>query len=562
MPPLFMAPRERRVVMKWKKALVPALLAGLGVLSILGVLYATAPGAGISPDSTQYIGAARNLLMGRGLRTIRWFETNWVPLTHFPPLFPSVLALGGLFGPDPAVVARWLNAFLMGANVFLLGYSLHRTTGGAVWTALLGSVLVLTSVNLVEVHTWAWSEPLMLFCGFAGLLALSLQLEEGGTWRLVAAAAWLALALLARYAALPLVIAALSGLLLFRRAALVARLREALLLFLVSCGPMGLWLLRNRWTAGIPTDRPFVTHWITTKHLLEGRTTCAGWFHWGAGKLTPVLQVRILCVALGVLLFLVALLVWKTWRPNKDAEGRPCPPRLPWLLLFFILTYPAFLVVSISFFDFATPLDNRLLCPLYFALVSFALGVMHAVCASGRWLRWAGAGLLALGGWFAWTHVHDLGKKLDNCHANGRGYASRGWRECRFFDRIRDMPDVPIYVNAIGVIDFYTGRLVRCVPLRRNMLSDRRNPDFEAQMQRMKDDLANKHGVFIELRSGGWHREFPPRAEFLKELGLQSVEKTPEAEVFVIPPPSPPEPKVETALPSEPGSLAEPPAAP
>jgi hypothetical protein len=547
-----MVPREQWAVMKWKGPLALALLACLGILGTVGILHATAPGAGISPDSTQYIGAARNLLAGRGLTTFRWFEAGWVPLTHFPPLFPVALALGGLFGPDPAVVARWLNAFLMGANVFLLGYSLHRTTGGAVWTPVLGSVLALTSVNLVEVHTWAWSEPLMLLCGFAGLLGLCLWLEEGGWWRLVVAGGWLALALLARYAALPFIVAAGLGLLLFRQGRFVARLREASLLLLVSGGPLGLWLLHNRWAAGVPTDRAFVTHWITAKRLLEGRATCAGWFCWGARKLTPTFQATILWVALGVLLLLVAALAWKTWRPDKDAEGRPRVPRLPWVLLLFILTYPAFLVVSISFFDFATPLDNRLLCPLYFALVTFALGVMHAVCASHRWLRWSGVGWLALGGWFAWTHAGDLRKKLDNYHATGRGFASPRWRECRFFERIRDMPDVPIYVNVIGVVDFYTGRFVRCVPLRRDALSNRPNLNFEAQMQRMKDDLANRHGVFIELRGGGWYHGFPPRAEFFKEVGLQSVEKTPDAEVFAIPPPAPPEPEAEAKPPAEP----------
>jgi len=489
--------------------------------------YGTAPGPGISPDSTVYIGAARNLLAGRGL------TIGGTPVTHFPPLLSVLLALGGLVGPDPEVGARWLNTMLLGANVFLIGSAIRRTTG-AVWTALLGSLITLVAGDIVDVHTWAWSEPLMLSCGLAGFLLLCGYFEDQRAWRLVVAAACLALAVLARYAAIPMIGTAILGVLLFRRARFRSRLWDALIFTLVSCGPLGLWLLRNWLVAGNSTDRHFFTHWITAKHFNSARLTCARWVYFGAGKLTVDRQATILWVALGVLLLLVGVLIWKTVRPNRDGAGEPLVPRLPWLLLIFVLSYFGFLVGSICFFDFNTPLDARILCPLHFALIAFTFCVLPAGCATSRWSRWAGIVLLIAGGWSVWPQAKRLQVTLAALHINGRGFASPKWRTCQFLDRIRAMPEIPIYMNEIAGTTYYTGRLIKSVPVRRNSVTDQPNAELTEQLQRMKDDLTSKQGILIDLKLGGWSGNFIPQAELFQTLRLTSVEKTPEAEVFRI----------------------------
>lgn len=525
----------------WKKALALGSLAILGAFGACCVLYATAPGVGIAPDSATYIGSARNLLEGRGLKTNNWVAYDWVPLTHFPPLFPALLALGGLFGPDPSVVARWLNALLMGANVVLLGYILYRATRGGAWTAILGSLLFLASADLVSAHTWALSEPLMLFTGFLGLLWLWLYLEDGKPWRLVAASGAMALALLSRYASLPLILTGALGLLLFRPSRPLARLREALVFALMGLGPLALWVWHNWWVSGHSTNRHAVVHWISAKHFKQARTACLEWLH-APPKLPPGRQDLFLYAALGAALLLLALLAWKTFSPNRDAEGRPRPPRLPWLLLVFVSTYLGFLVVSISFFDVATPLDPRILAPVHVALIAFALCVAHEFCASWGWTRWLGLALATAALAWAWPGGVKVRKTLEQVHGTARGYATPAWQKCAFFERIRKMPDVPIYVNNVGAAYYYTGRFVRSVPVRFDNPSTLPNPDLSAQIRRMRDDLLNRGGVFIELRHGGWRANYCNRDELFRTLGLTSIEKTADAEVFTILPPAPPAP--------------------
>jgi len=514
--------------MNWKTILTLVLLLLLAGFAVFCVWYATAPGAGVSPDSTNYIGAARSLLAGKGL-TVRGS-----PLTHFPPLLSVLLAIGGWFGPDPATVVRWLNAVLMGANVFLMGFAIHRTTG-AVVTAVLGGALVLAAADIVEVHTWAWSEPAMLFFGLAGLLLLCLYFAEQRPWQFVGAAGCLALALLARYAAIPLIGTALLGILLFRR-----RLKEVGWFALISCGPFGLWLLRNWLVGGTPTNRRVYEHMITDKRLEAARATMARWLYFGNAKLTVELQNKILWIALGVLLVLLAILIWRTVAGRREELRSPGVPRrqglvLPWLLFIFAVSYWSFLNVSISYFDANTPLDGRILCPLHFALIGFAVLVLHAGCVSYRWMQWTvGVLLLVAGGWAVWAQAPKLQKTIASYHVTGRGYASEKWQKCQFLQRIRDWPDVPIYMNEVVGTTYHTGRLVRGLPVHRDAVTAQPNAKLAEQLQRMKDDLTKNDGVFIVLKVGGWRGL--PRAELFKALNLTSVEKTPEAEVFKIVP--------------------------
>ena len=99
--------------------LIATLVVAASLLAGWSVIYTTPWGTGTGWDQAMYIGAARNLLAGKGL-TIAWGLDQGKPLTHFPPLFPSVLALLGLGGLDPWDAARYLNAALRGIDLLLV----------------------------------------------------------------------------------------------------------------------------------------------------------------------------------------------------------------------------------------------------------------------------------------------------------------------------------------------------------------------------------------------------------------------------------------------------------
>ena len=112
-----------------------SLVAISGAAALLAWWSTASYGVGVSPDSTHYIGAARSLLTGQGLRF------NGAAYTHWPPLYPALLAQFGAASVDPLVSARSFAALLYALNTALvgcLGYCLsgHRASA-ALWSALL-----------------------------------------------------------------------------------------------------------------------------------------------------------------------------------------------------------------------------------------------------------------------------------------------------------------------------------------------------------------------------------------------------------------------------------------
>ncbi|MGD8822128.1 MAG: hypothetical protein PVG63_03420, partial [Anaerolineales bacterium] len=83
-----------------KRGQVSWLWITVGVFSILAaalVLLATRQGAGVTADSIVYYNAADFLLEGKGISRLA-AEVGYKPVTHFPPLYPAVLAGMRLLG--------------------------------------------------------------------------------------------------------------------------------------------------------------------------------------------------------------------------------------------------------------------------------------------------------------------------------------------------------------------------------------------------------------------------------------------------------------------------------
>jgi hypothetical protein len=121
------------------------LYAGLLALALAGLLaqrYATVWGAGISPDSTQYVEGARSLLRGEGVSSPDGGGTPR-PITLWPPLMSIVLAAPGLVGVEPAEAGRGLTGLLFAANIFLVGHIIARCDRRRFGGNWLGAALVL-----------------------------------------------------------------------------------------------------------------------------------------------------------------------------------------------------------------------------------------------------------------------------------------------------------------------------------------------------------------------------------------------------------------------------------
>ena len=214
--------------------LVAASLLGGGLVFLRQASY----GPGLWWDGINYITVARNLLAGNG-----FVDLYREPLVLWPPLYPAMLAGGGLFSIDPHSLAGPLNAVIFGLTVLLAGWWLRRYMRSRIlW--LWGCLSIALALPLVEMASQAMSEAAFILFAALSLTQLDAHLKGGSRASLIWAAAFGALACLTRYMGASLIIAAIP-MLLAARVALPEKVKRVAVYALIAAAPLSLWMLRN-----------------------------------------------------------------------------------------------------------------------------------------------------------------------------------------------------------------------------------------------------------------------------------------------------------------------------
>lgn len=491
---------------------VLTVVAGLALAGVCVMLLATPHGVGVLPDSTVYFDAARNLADGRGFVVISGASSEFTPLVHYPPLYSSLLALALKGGVTIETAARWLNASLFGANIFLVGYAIAFSVGRQFfWLPVLGALLALTATDLLAIHSVAMTEPLYLALTLGGLLVLAQYLRNGRRSWLVMAAFLIALSCLTRYVGLATIASASVGVMLLERTENAGvgfafslkseSLRRRILdvvIFTTSCGlPVVIWSIRNR-LAGGTTDRHLAFHPVTWRQIVPAFSTAAQWLL--LGKVRSDLRVIAFVIEM---LALAGLTIFLLSRQARDqGERKEQPTKLPQLLVIFIVAYVAFLLVTITFVEIDNVLDSRSLLPVHFAALVLGMclaRMFYRRTSQSRWLRIV---LVALAFVFVGSYALRGGRWLALARADGQGFVSRAWKESPTMAEIRKLPaGTPIYTNGIDVVYYLSGRRALDIPPRIIHGTGRPNAQYESELSRMNDDLRAQKGVLVYFRA-------------------------------------------------------------
>ncbi|MEO8335368.1 MAG: hypothetical protein ABI664_10365 [bacterium] len=486
-----------------------AWLIGLAALSAAIVIISTVGDVlGVSGDSTQYLSAADNLAAGNGLRAL-WWSGRSETLTHFPPLYPVFLAQLMRWSGKVPEAAYFLNALLAPVNVLLLALLAARTTRGlgrdfslpaAAVAAVCGSV----ANHLLLVHAMVWSEPLYICLSLLSLIALLNVLEHPralGWYAVLVCTA--ATALLTRFAGIALIGAIGLAIVLLQRTSLRQRLGIATIVGVTSILPMMLLLTNGASGGGATANREIVVHLIQRRDIAYGLTTILSW----AAPLIP--HPRVYAVLIGLYVIALALLFAarspRGHRPlatATDITVSGAPLRLTTALAIVVVTYLAFLVVSISVADRSTMLDKRILTPALVVTLVCAVSLGMRQFALSRtfpathriFTRSALAMVLmvylvaqsfGLAGWF--TRVR----------ANGIGFAQIERYSPALVERIRLLPpSAVLYSNSPYVVHFLTGRTVVGLPFRRSPTSLKTNATLPDDLRAMRK-VANESDVYL-----------------------------------------------------------------
>ena len=484
---------------------------------------ATGRGMSVSEDSALYVGAARNLLAGHGL-TLPFGTPEPVLLTQFPPFYAALLAAHKLIGLPMLEFARWLNLLFAVVTVLLVIRLSRSLTDGALGTAALAAVLVVSSTRMIAVDAMVMSEPAMICLGTLGLVVLIRFLgpRSGASLTLLLVAAGLAgLAALTRYvgAAYGLTgLIVLVGAVRRRR----CRVRTVVIYGVVSLGPLVCFFAYSVLRAARPVNRPFGVHPPAAADLRALIDTFGSWLWSDPGSFGTLVGV----VAVGLTVLAVVQL-----RSSQSAD-RDGSRDVTSTLGVFAVVYVLAVLASTTFVDASIPGDApRMLLPvLPVVAVLLTAGLRDAVRrARLSKIAFAALPMVVL---IAVVVPHATNSVRWARYARRNGVAVRVREEGRWplLARIRDTPRaITIYSNDAPLLYLLSGRHVVDVPTDVSSYTRRPVPGFSQELAHMDRELRGGRAELVYLDNG-----FSPSRERLLELvDLTPVYRSRSATVFV-----------------------------
>lgn len=500
----------------------------IALAGVLAMLAATRLGVGIYPDSVTYLDAARNLLAGSGFRFWPGNGYGLEPLTHYPPLFSTTLCLLGWMGLEITSAARWLNALLFGANIFLVGLTVRRYESRSFWLPVLAALLTLTAPDILNYHSLAVTEPLFICLVLIGLLSLTIYLENRRRLFLVFAATAMALSVLCRYVGVVSLVSGVAVLLLSSDQRLRRRLLDAFTFAVIAAAPIALWALRNRLASGDPTDRHLTFSSLKPAQIMAGFSTVASWLLLG--------KVRYDVRVVGFVIELAALAAATMYLLKQRGQAQPqntSDSRLVFVNTAFIVSNVIFLIFAAMFIDADTVFDSRSLLPIHItALIVVLCLAFRLYCRSlpsaSRKIIFILVPVLLLVS-YTIRGVHWF----RSTRAEGQGYTSRAWKESPAIARLTNLPvSTPIYSNGYDAIYWLTGRRALLIPEKIIHGTGQPNQHYDEEVLRMKQDLHEHEGVVVYFNTFSERWTLISETELRQRLNIERAETVPDGTIY------------------------------
>lgn len=428
----------------------------LGLAGILSVHFATANyGPGVGTDGALQLSTADNLLRGQG-----FVDYTGSPFVRWPPLYPLLLAfLSWLSGMNTLWVGWILNMALYGGMIWLGGVLVYACFPDEPFWAYAGSLILATSVSLLELSANIGTDPLFGVLVLAFLLVSARYLRCTYP-RLVLLGMGL-LASLAAFERLPgVTLIALGGLLiLYRERGRPWRgIFSALAFGLLAGAPLAAWLgyneLKNSTLFGIPLFANTYP-WMNLNDSLEKI-----WRWFLPARLTQAIPA--IWLTLGVL-FLAFLFGRGRGRARLTRRLQSAPVMVS---LLFSALYYFFLVFTINSLDTSYLFYDRyyviMLAPVLVLLFAVLQELLVARLPGGQTLK-----VLLLSGvllvWLAYP-LYNLNKELAWSRSEGvvayNKYNTRAVRESKIVMVLHRISrkDGVIYSNYPAEVWFFTRR--------------------------------------------------------------------------------------------------------
>jgi hypothetical protein len=482
------------------------LAAFVALVGLVGVGVATRDQPGATVDSAEYLAVAQGLRGGHGFTSpyLSFGEpfpdvvhpAARVPLGHFPPLYPLVLAgLSASTRAKPLTATRWLGAAALAAVAGMVTYLVGSRGRSLLAGAVAGGLTLAPDVLIA--NSMAWTEGLFALEVVATVVLLDRHLTRprraNAAGLLVVAAA----APMTRYAGVAVPVAVALSLVIAGQGR-SRRWRDAALLGGGALVPLIMWVTLSghgvgRGSAGLLWHPP------NPSEIHQGFAVVAGWLHITGQRAWQIGALLVSAVAVSVVVAFARCVRGRRSRAPagpSSTDVAVARRRLTSVAATISITYLFAVIASRLFVDAAIPFDARLLLPLH---LMAAIGLPLAALGIDATLVRRGA--LILAGSVALLSLRDGVEAMTAFpHANA-GYLGARWRRSAGIRAIRGLPaDTLVVTNAPDPVWLQTRRAPLFLPLRTDLYADRPNELYRRQLQALGVALNHRTAVIVFFR--------------------------------------------------------------
>jgi hypothetical protein len=195
-------------------------------------------------------------------------------------------------------------------------------------------------------------------------------------------------------------------------------------------------------------------------------------------------------------------------------------------------SYILFLLVSITLLDAATPLDFRIISPLFVWLVVGCFGAVWSLSNTleSPALRW-GFVLLAL--LAIAIQAPQTVESVVGIRSSGQGYTSRQWQSSQTIAFVRLLPEnADLYSNGPDAIAFITLRGANGVPRKTNPYTREPNNNYDAQVESMCTDVEANGALVVYFRAFSGRKYLPSPQELEAKCRLPILRRFMDGTVY------------------------------
>lgn len=461
------------------------------LINSLGLIYSTKHyQLGVTPDSVSYLEISKRIPCAFSNNTC----LNNIS-THRPPGYPIVLSVISFFtNLKPIESAKVLNIVLVCIIILVFNQLIDKKNINLLSKIVLN--ILLLSSSLQNISLMVWSETFFITSLLITILLIKIDTNRKSNLIIVFAGLLSGFMFLIRYAAISFILSFIISLSLIYKKKLKIIMSYCLSSLIVPfC-----WLLFSKLTSQNPVNRELSIHLISANHFKHFIYTLGWWIF-----PFPKSQIKIMGIDTAILdkilipslLLSIFIFIFVIYYHSKEKIIHAVliflNSKYNQALLTHVAIYIFFLITSISFLDFHTPLDTRILSPIQPLLLILLANNIHTY---KRYIL--KSHLLKL--IFSLIVLINVSSYFENYrffYNNGSGYSGKKWMQSSTLSSSNQHLDHTIFTNGTDLLFYKFEIITKPIPNTINPFNQQPNALLQEELEIMINDLIEKENTTL-----------------------------------------------------------------